>query len=49
MDGFKPDEGVIVTAATNLEENLDAALTKPAAVTGMWLYPCQTQDASQTV
>ena len=42
MNGFKPDEGVIVMAARVLEENLDAALIRPAAVTSMWLYPCQT-------
>ncbi len=29
MDGFEPNEGVIVMAATNMQENLDAALTRP--------------------
>ena len=29
MDGFEPNEGVIVMAATNMQENLDAALMRP--------------------
>ena len=29
MDGFEPNEGVIVIAATNMQENLDAALMRP--------------------
>eukprot|EP00959_Pyramimonas_sp_CCMP1952_P459180 9477831-Pyramimonas_sp.AAC.1 len=29
MDGFETNEGVIVLAATNLPETLDAALTRP--------------------
>ena len=29
MDGFEPNEGVIVMAATNMQESLDAALTRP--------------------
>jgi ATP-dependent metalloprotease len=29
MDGFESNEGIIVLAATNLPETLDAALTRP--------------------
>ena len=29
MDGFEANEGVVVIAATNLEQKLDAALTRP--------------------
>lgn len=29
MDGFEANEGVIVMAATNMQESLDAALTRP--------------------
>ncbi len=29
MDGFESNEGVIVMAATNMQENLDSALTRP--------------------
>ena len=29
MDGFETNEGVVVIAATNLEQKLDAALTRP--------------------
>ena len=29
MDGFEANEGIIVMAATNMQESLDAALTRP--------------------
>jgi ATP-dependent Zn protease len=29
MDGFSPTEGIIVIAATNAPDSLDAALTRP--------------------
>lgn len=29
MDGFESTEGIIVIAATNLQESLDPALTRP--------------------
>ena len=29
MDGFETNEGVVVIAATNLEQKLDAALIRP--------------------
>lgn len=29
MDGFEANEGVVVIGATNLEQKLDAALTRP--------------------
>ena len=34
MDGFHPNETVIVMAATNRPDVLDAALTRPAGSTG---------------
>jgi len=29
MDGFKPSEGIIVIAATNMIQNIDKALLRP--------------------
>jgi ATP-dependent metalloprotease len=29
MDGFEPNEGIIVMGATNMQESLDPALTRP--------------------
>ena len=39
LDGFKPNEGIVVICATNLPESLDKALTRPGRLDKMVVVP----------
>ena len=39
LDGFKPNEGVVVICATNLPESLDRALTRPGRLDKLVVVP----------
>ena len=49
MDGFDPNQGVIIMAATNRPEILDARTVRPAVLTGKswWIVPI-SKDARKS-